>query len=730
MNNIIGTSAPCVHLVLLLHNHQPVGNFGHVFQQAYEDSYRPFLEVLGRWRDIKISLHISGPLMEWLEENQPGYLHQLAKLVGQGQIEIIGGPFYEPILPMIPTVDRIGQIRRYSRFLEQRLGARVRGMWIPERVWEQSLTKDIAASGIEYTVLDDFHFKAAGLREEELTGYFLTEDEGRLLAIFPGSERLRYTIPFAEPQVTIDYLAEIAHRKPGAVVVFGDDGEKFGTWPETKKHVYEDRWLERFFAALVENRAWLKVCTLGEAYDSVPPAGKVYLPDCSYREMTEWSLPVDRQRDLENLRHTFQHHEHWQQIRSFIRGGFWRNFRVKYAEANEMYARMMEISRRVQDALQHDPTNETLQAAQRELYRGQCNCPYWHGAFGGIYLPHLRDAVFEHLIEADNLLEAAHRRTGPWVEAVAEDFNYDGRPEIRLANDRMVAYLAPAEGGILYEWDLRGARRNVLATMTRRPELYHDRVRAGATQEHHGCASIHDRVVFKQAGLESRLQYDCYPRKSLVDLIYSPETTLGQVASGQAVFWGKLWESEYEGVIHTNPNRVRATLTTEGYVLDQRIRLSKAVLLSAGSGTLEVAYRLENLSPDRPFLFAVELNFAGLPAEAADRFFTDAEGNYLGHLGTQLDLGSVAGLGLEDRWLNLRVAIAFSRPTDLWTFPVASVSQSEGGFELVHQSVAVQPHWLVVPDANGRWAVSMRLMIGSTRSTGCEVTEEFAPAVA
>ena len=32
-------------------------------------------------------------------------------------------------------------------------------MWIPERVWEQSFTRDLADAGIEYTILDDFHFK-------------------------------------------------------------------------------------------------------------------------------------------------------------------------------------------------------------------------------------------------------------------------------------------------------------------------------------------------------------------------------------------------------------------------------------------------------------------------------------------------------------------------------------------------------------------------------------------
>ena len=83
----------------------------------------------------------------------------------------------------------------------------------------------------------------------------------------------------------------MAEEHPNAVAVFGDDGEKFGTWPETKKHVYDDGWLVRFFDALVQNQQWIQVTTLAEAFDNVPPVGKIYLPDCSYREMTEWALP-------------------------------------------------------------------------------------------------------------------------------------------------------------------------------------------------------------------------------------------------------------------------------------------------------------------------------------------------------------------------------------------------------------------------------------------------------
>jgi len=712
----------------LLHDHQPVGNFDHVFQQAYEDSYRPFLEVLKRWEGIRVSLHTSGPLIEWLDSVHPGYLDEIAGLVNQGRIEIIGGPFYEPILAMIPSHDRVGQIRHYTRWLENRLGAKVRGMWVPERVWEQSFTKDIVAAGIEYTVLDDYHFKAAGLRKEQLYGYYLTEDEGRLLAVFPGSERLRYTIPFAEPHVTIEYLREIGEKHPNAVVVFGDDGEKFGTWPDTKKHVYEDRWLERFFEALLREQDWLRVCTLGEAYDAVSPLGKIYLPDCSYREMTEWALPTEQQRELESLRHEMSGDPRWSRVRAFIRGGYWRNFRVKYPEANEMYARMMEVSRRIQNAISSAPADSTLRDAQLELYRGQCNCPYWHGAFGGIYLPHLRNAVYEHLIAADNLIEQHFRSQSAWVDVRAEDFDFDGQPEVRLANDHMVAYVAPFRGGQLYEWDVRSIRRNLLATMTRRPEVYHDKVRAGASGHHEGCASIHDRVVFKQAGLESQIQYDRYPRKSLIDMFYSPETTLEQVRSGQAVYWADLSNLQYETTIHANPDRVRVTLSREATVLDQTVRVTKAILLSEGSPILEVAYRLENLPADRPLLFAVELNVAGLPANADDRFFESLEGARLGHLGTQLDLEETPGLALVDSWLGLRLQLAFSRPTNLWTFPVASVSQSEGGFELVHQSVAIQPHWWVTPDATGRWSVMMRFLADTSAASQRESVAELATA--
>lgn len=694
---------------LVLHNHQPIGNFDNVFEQAYQDSYLPFLDRFEPYRDLRLSLHTSGPLLEWLDEHHPDYVDRLARLVSEGRIEIVGGAYYEAILTMIPSRDRVGQITRYTQWLESRLDAHVQGMWMPERVWEQSLTSDLADAGIKYTILDDFHFRNAGLTTDQLHGYYLTEDDGRVVSVFPGSERLRYLIPFASPEATIEHLRGIANRFNNTVVVFGDDGEKFGTWPDTKQHVYGDGWLDRFLQALSDNRDWLQTTTLAEAAASASPWGKIYLPDASYREMTEWALPTNRQLDYDQVVHEIQNDERWERARQFMRGGFWRNFKVKYPEANEMYSRMLMVSRRFAEVEQQHGNGEQLDWARRALYRAQCNCPYWHGAFGGIYLPHLRNAVYNQMIAADNLLDQAIGRDGDWIEATAGDFNFDSRQEIRLANDQLVCLLAPAAGGQMYELDVRSICHNLLATLARRPEAYHRKVQAGRNQLDQDVASIHDRVVFKQEGLEQRLQYDRHLRKSMLDHFYSLDADLASVRDGSAVPQGDFLGSPYETRIRRNPDRIQVVLSREGYACGIPVKITKGVTATAGSSTLEIAYLLEGLPTDRSLHFGVEFNFAGLPSHADDRYFYRGRHERLGPLHTQLDLQDSSELSMVDEWLGLDVRMLADQPTAWWTFPIETVSNSEGGFELVHQSVVVHPHWLVRGDVDGRWSVTFQL---------------------
>jgi 4-alpha-glucanotransferase len=702
-----------LRLCLVLHNHQPIGNFDGVIEQAYQDSYLPFLDVFEPYENLKIALHTSGPLMLWLEDRHPEYIERVKALVAAERIEIVGGPFYEPILTMLPSRDRIGQIAKYRVWLNERFDTNVTGMWMPERVWESQLVRDIVPAGMQYTILDDFHFRAAGWSDKQLTNYFLTEDDGHVLRVFPGSERLRYLLPFADPQDTIQYCREMAYASPGSVLLFGDDGEKFGTWPDTKVHVYEKGWLRNFFDALNDNRDWLFTSTPKEVIQTTRPAGKIFLPDCSYREMTEWALPVEEQTAYDDAVHELHDSPMWNKVSRFIRGGYWRNFRVKYSEANEMYCRMMEVSQRLDHSRRTNGDPALLPQAEDHLYRGQCNCPYWHGAFGGIYLPHLRNATYRELIAADTLIEQANGRDGAWVEIASDDYNKDLLPEVRIANDQLAAYIAPARGGMIYELDIRAIQHNLLATMQRRPETYHRKVRAGASSNQSEAASIHDRVVFKQEGLEDRLVYDLYPRKSLLEHFFDLDLSLNSVARSEALERGDFVALPYEAKLRRSSDKVQLQMRRDGNAWGVPLSITKSVTLASGEDRIQVIYLIEGLPPGRPFHFASEWNFAGMPSGADNRFFFNDNGQMLGQLGQHLDIENTQFIGLIDQWLGMSGQMSFNRPTRLWAFPIEAVSQSEAGFEAVHQSVCVMPHWIVQGDVAGRWSVNIEVTLAA-----------------
>lgn len=153
---------PKFNLVLLIHAHQPIGNFDEVMELTYSRSYSPFVECLARHPRVRVGLHYSGVLFEWFAERHPEYLHRIGALAARGQVEVVGGGFYEPILITIPLEDQIEQIRRLSDFIAEHFGKRPGGAWLAERVWEPQLPAALAEAGVEYTLVDDNHFLAAG----------------------------------------------------------------------------------------------------------------------------------------------------------------------------------------------------------------------------------------------------------------------------------------------------------------------------------------------------------------------------------------------------------------------------------------------------------------------------------------------------------------------------------------------------------------------------------------
>ena len=254
--------APRISLALAIHNHQPVGNFGWVMAEVYDLAYEPMVAALERHPHVRLSLHYSGPLLDWLRAERPEFIERLSALVARDQVEIIGGGYYEPVLASLPERDRIGQARRMSEELEALFGRRPAGAWLAERVWEPDLPTSLVAAGYDWTILDDAHFRAAAIPEEDLWGPYTTEDQGQLLRVFGTEQGLRYRIPFRNVEEVIDYLRLHATEDGERVGMMGDDGEKFGAWPTTWEHCWgERRWVDRFFEALEANADWLTTTT-------------------------------------------------------------------------------------------------------------------------------------------------------------------------------------------------------------------------------------------------------------------------------------------------------------------------------------------------------------------------------------------------------------------------------------------------------------------------------------
>ncbi|MEK7221332.1 MAG: alpha-amylase/4-alpha-glucanotransferase domain-containing protein [candidate division NC10 bacterium] len=691
-----------VRFILGIHAHQPVGNLPEVFAGAYRRAYVPFLDVLSEFPQIPVALHYSGVLFDWLEAAHPEFLDRLAGFVARGQVELLTGGYYEPILAAIPDADKVGQIRRMTAYLSRRFGVRPRGMWLAERVWEPHLAKPIAEAGVEYVILDDNHFKAAGLPDAALTGHFITEEQGTSLALFPISQRLRYLIPFREPAETVAYLRERAALAPGGVAVMADDAEKFGGWPGTHDWVYGQGWLKRFLQALQENADWLRCTTFSQALAD-PPRGRIYLPTTSYTEMTEWALPAEAAIDFEEARATVDALPGAEGLRPFLRGGFWRTFLTKYPEANTLHKKMLRVSRRVHALPRR---SHRRAAALQALWRGQCNDAYWHGVFGGLYLPHLRHAAFHHLIRAEQALEAA-RAAGPAVRIEALDWDNDGAVEVLLESPHLALVVEPARGGSVVELDARAKAFNLGNTLSRRPEAYHRKVTTPAHRGGGGAATIHEERGAKEAGLADLLHYDAYRRGNFVDHWLPAEATLSDLAKrgGSA----GLALSAYE--IRVGRTRTLPLLDLEGRERrgDASLRVWKRFRLAPDVARLAVDYRLEPEGIEAPSRFGVELNLAFYMGPPPDRFVEingerPADPSFF----AVAEATEVREVRIVDAWLGLAAHLGLEPPATLWRCPVQTISQSESGYERVAQQIALLPHW---PLGGSEGAAALRLVL-------------------
>src|SRR3989442_12768498 len=133
-----------VRFVFGVHFHQPVGNFDHVFEDHLRDVYLPLVERLTAQRFLPFALHMSGPLLEWLEQHAGAYLDTIGRLAADGQVGLLLAGFYEPVLASLTRADRLDPIRWRRETIKPRFCVQTSGPWVNERGWEPELAGDLA----------------------------------------------------------------------------------------------------------------------------------------------------------------------------------------------------------------------------------------------------------------------------------------------------------------------------------------------------------------------------------------------------------------------------------------------------------------------------------------------------------------------------------------------------------------------------------------------------------
>ncbi|WP_457565030.1 alpha-amylase/4-alpha-glucanotransferase domain-containing protein [Caminibacter sp.] len=454
-----------------IHLHQPVDNLKEAVDNAVEKCYYPLFETLSKYPEFKFALHISG----WLFEKFKNEYTEVFENIKKCNVEFFSGGFYEPILASIPEEDRIIQIKKLNEFIKENFLTAPKNLWLTERVWESGIIKSLNMAGIEGVVVDDYHFLTAGFDLGELEGAYFTEEEGIKIKLYPISKKLRYKIPFSKPKEAVELIKTYKNA------IYFDDGEKFGLWPNTYEWVYEKKWLEEFIERVLEEVEVVR-------FEDIEVLGYAYLPNVSYYEMGEWSLRSQDAIELEKIKNSFDEDFFERVGVKFIKGSIWKNFLVKYPESNRIHKRMLYFSKKKKS---------------ENLLKLQTNDVLWHGIFGGIYLPVLRDNAYRFISYCEKENDLPQKEIS--------DFDFDGRDEMILRNKRFIFIFKDNE---LIELLDKKKDFNYQNVISRYFEHYHSKIKTSHSKKE--IATIHEMDYEISDELKKEMIFDDYVRNSFI----------------------------------------------------------------------------------------------------------------------------------------------------------------------------------------------------------------------
>ena len=649
-----------VSLLFGIHMHQPVDNFGEAVDEAIELCYGPFFKTMAEYPDFKFAVHCSGWLLDEIRNKHPKIFEDMKKLTQKGAIEWISAGYYEPVLSAIPSRDRQAQINKLNEYIKKHLNAVPSGLWLTERVWESSIVPDLDMAGIRYAVVDDYHFLSSGFDSSRMDGYYQTEEGGAPLGLFPISQSLRYALPFFNVERAIETILECYKEDDSAAIIF-DDAEKFGLWPKTHKWVYEEKWLKHFVEAVLAHPE-IKTEHYSEYFQKNHSRGLAYLNNTSYFEMGEWSLKSEQTLALEALKEQVGN-EYFENIGvALIKGGIWKNFFIKYHESNYLHKRM----------LQHSLKQKNLNSSSLDsLYKMQTNDVFWHGVFGGLYLPNLRDNAYRHLLEIER--DQIQDR----IVFEYEDINKDGYDELKVLSKSLCSVFSSRWGAQMVEFGSLDKLFNWQNTLMRRKEAYHEKIfnpKEMQTKTSDEIETIHNSDDKIDDTLKAELVYDWHPKHSFIDHFASEAFDLESFKTLSFYELGDFANHPYELDTQTN------TYTRKGGIyLHEHYQTEVNKRYSFEENFLTLDLRCNTEYKQRLF-YGMECNF-----HFAHPHHTTLNGQ---KVEDGITLFEIDTLTIVDTFTRKKIILKCSEKCNLSAYILNTVSQSESGFDKVAQQIS------------------------------------------
>lgn len=636
-------------LLLGFHSHIPFDPKQNNTENESINNYLNLINLLTSFQNLKSTIHFSGNLISYLDKNFNDFSSKIRNLLEKNQLELFSGGRYEPIFPFIPKEDRQSQLLLMNRLLNHTYGYTPNGAWITDNAWESSLAIDLSKSRIQYTCLAKEYFTSTGLNENEISGYYLTEEEGRKIAVFPVLAKINDLIERYSPEEAIKTIInnaeQISSEKPSVVAFYEGPIEN----PEKLN------WLKIFFQTLEKNTENIETKLFNDYFLHTKPNGRIYLPTA---------------------------HD----IKSQNTSTSSKYFLLKYPEANLLHKKMLRVSKKINAAKEGKSRfkviKEMISQAQDLLLKGQVSHIYYDNTLGGLYSPCERHSIYSNLIMAENLIDASSRQGSKWIQASEIDYDCDGNDEIIIETETQNIYVSPGLGGTILEHDFRPKNINLINTLSREKE-----------QNKYPKLNLIDHFLENDLDL-TRCKSNTLPHLTK------------EITSSYHVDKIKAKEETCKITMNFKTNLIRLTGSPE-------IELQKQIGTRSGDSSLNIDYILTNKSTNAiNFTFAVEFNLNIAPIyDPANYFYL--EGNSKNKtqnpdLKSEEELNENNQISVHNQNIGIDLTLSWSNPCRLFRYPIETFLKNHEKPESILQGVTLLPTWPVNLEPNTSWELSIR----------------------